>query len=352
MTLDVPPDQAPTDAPDAGVTLVNWTAGEGATWEVNLTANYTVVHLRVHEGFNVDRPKQLVPLHNDRHFVELHQGNVTDVDHPARVFNITDGAPDGDNSTGVAWTTRVGIPGPTTGNLTLHRDVAPPRFTVDAVRNITHIGFTVRTTTSEPAVAELVVTPEDPEEIVRTFPVVKPGTFQTYPVQGLEADSNYTFQVTFWDWSGNNVSTGDIPVTTAQEPDVPTPILNPISPEPNGTITPNDVLVQVAVQSPGAPVLADGVRMFVDKEEVNPPAIQVQDGVISYESPTPLPTREVSFSVEVTNSLGGTGIARWSAQVVDATGGNDTPLGVPLALLGLLAAGLVQRGLRPPRTGS
>lgn len=330
--VEVHPDREPTtDHPDH-VALSDHEPGQRYNWTVNVTDDYQVVDLAVHDGFNLTRTRQLVPLVDGGHFVELHQRNVTDVDRPAKVFNLTT---EGGNPT-----YRLGIPGPGERNLTLHRDETPPTVSMGPVRNVTHFSFDVRTDTSEPAMAELVLA--KPDGSVREQPTPKPGTFQNFPVQGLDADTTYTFHVEVWDWSGNRARTDTAEVTTAPEPNPPEPVVTPVAPEPGATVpATGSVLVEATFEANGSAIQTDGVRLFFDKEGIERGDFTVEDGKVLYRAVGPFQPREYSVAVEVPNEAGGTGIARWSFTVEGAQQANS-PLGLEVALVGLVGLALLR----------
>lgn len=346
VVVDVHADAAPQEVrdPNGTLELVNWTAGESHTWNLTTSTDYTTIDLRIHGGFNVTQGKQLVPLVGGDHFVELHGQGPGSVDDPATVFNLTAGE-DGD----VSWTYRLGVPGPTGTNLTLHRDVDPPGYELGTPRNVTHVGFDLRTETSETALAVLVVEPpEGVDEIVRRFPTPRPAPVQRFPVQGLSSDTTYRWSVEFTDWSGNTVRTSPRTVTTAPAPDPPEPVVTPVSPVPNGTVRPTGVIVEARWESPESPVVPGGIHLFVDKVPIPDENISIEGDRLRYLVPEPLPAREVSVAVEVPNLAGGIGIARWSFVVQEAASTDRTiPLEPGLALAGLAIAGLLAgRGRR------
>lgn len=343
--VDVYPNRTPTaDDPNGTLELVNWTAGESYEWNLTTSTNYTIVELRIHDGFNVTRGKQLVPLVGGNHFVEIHSHPST-VDRPATVYNLTGGG----DASGAAWTYDLGVEGPATTNLTLHRDVDPPGYKLGEPRNVTHCCFDVKTTTSEVALATLIVEPPPgSDEPLRDFPTPRPAPLQRFPVQGLDPNTTYRYHVEFTDWSGNTARTGNHTVTTAPAPDPPEPEVTPTSPLPNATVEPEGVVVSATWSSPESPVVPGGIRLFVDKVPVEPDSFQVEEDALTYRVPKPLPTRNVSVSVEVPNAAGGTGIARWTFTVEEAQERDrrSPALGPAAAAVVLAGAALVRRRRR------
>lgn len=340
VVVDVHADAAPQEVrdPNGTLELANWTPGESHTWNLTTSTDYTTLELRIHDGFNVTRGKQLVPLVGGDHLVELHGQGPESVDEPATVFNLTAG---GDGN--VSWTYRLGVPGPTETNLTLHRDIDPPGYALGAPRNVTDVGFDLRTETTEAALAVLVLDPpEGVDEVVRRFPTPRPASVQRFPVQGLSPDTTYRWSVEFTDWSGNTVRTSPRTVTTAPAPDPPEPVVTPVSPVPNSTVRPTGVVVEARWESPESPVLPGGIHLFVDKVPIPDENVTIADDRLRYLVPKPLPVREVSVAVEVPNLAGGTGIARWSFVVQEpAPPDRVTPLGPGVVLAAFAVGGLL-----------
>lgn len=302
-------------------------------WRLNLTEDYHVAEIHLDQGFPVDRGRQAVPLVDDKHFVQVEDPR--DVDRPARVFNLT--ASEG------TWTYELGLLGPGEANLTLHRDLESPEIEIVSVGNVSHIGFDVTTNTSETANAELVVynTTQDP---IQDYPTPRPGPWQKFPVQGLDADTTYTFQVNASDWSGNTVQSPVREVTTAPAPNPPDPIVEPVRPEPDSTVSPDDVVVEARIDANGTQVLEQEIRLFFDKERIDRENFEVTDGTLTYHPQSALGERTYFVAVEVPNAEGGEGLARWSfdAQVKQSAPAPLTP-GVLAAVLGAIAVAARRR---------
>lgn len=308
--------------------------GERYRWTLNLTRDDHTARVHVDRNFPIDRGRQLVPQLDGAHFVEVREGQVAEVDRPATVFNLT--AANG------TWTYDLGLEGPGEANLTLHRDLTAPELEVVSVGNRSHIGFDVVTNTSENALALLIV--NGPDEDIQRYPTPRPGPWQKFPVQGLNPDKAYRFQVNATDWSGNN-ATGDYhTVRTTPAPDPPEPDVQPVSPEPNATVSPDDVVVRASWSSPESPVPDDGIRLFFDKERVDPDDFEVADGTLTYHPQGRLAERTYFVSLEIENSAGGEGLARWS---FDAQVPRSTPTPTAASLLAFALAGLALAARRP-----
>ncbi len=327
VSIDVYADEPPATNATDQVTVDGYELGERYNWTVDVQDEYTVLEMRVHSGFDVDRARQLVPWIDGGHFVELSQRDVSDVDRPTAVFNLT--------SEEHGWTYELGLPGPGPVTLSLVRDVTPPTVTLHPVRNVTHFSFDAKTSSPEPAMATLVL--ERPDGTQREQPTPHPGTPQRFPVQGLEADTTYSFFVRVEDWSGNQATTRTVNVTTAPAPDPPEPTVEAVRPAPNSTVTrTTGIVLEASIVSEASPVALDGIQVFFDKERVERANLTIEPDRVLYTVPGPLEPRPYSVSVEVPNEAGGTGVARWSFTVQD-----ETPRGSPTVGVGAFVAALV-----------
>ncbi len=330
FTLDLWPGQPPQyTGPQGQATLQESQPGEAYGWSLNLTAPFTVVHVRIHGAFDVDRARQIVPELDDEFFAELHQEDVSDVDGPARVYNVT--GQEGE------YTYRLGLPGPARSNLTLRRDEEAPGFTVGPVTNLTHRGFLLRTTTSEHALTDLQIRPTAGGATVRN-PTPEAAIEQTFPVQGLRPETDYDYWILFWDWSENQARSATFNLTTAAEPDLPEARIFGLEPPAGTTVEADGVVVRARYASLESPVAEGGVRLFFDKREIRDGVVVVNES-IAY-SPPSLDEGVHSVSVEVLNEAGGTGIARWTFTVA-----SDTPslTAAATVFLGLAAAAITRR---------
>lgn len=316
------------DDPNAAVVHEDHDPPENYTWQLDLAADYQTADVIIHDGFPIERPRQLKPTLDGKHFVEV--DNASDVDRPARVFNLSSGE--------TADRYELGLPGPGVANLTLARDVEAPAVEIVSVGNRTDIGFDVTTDTSEPALAELFVENRDGER-VQNYPTPRPGPWQQFPVQGLDANTTYFVNVEVHDWSGNSAQTDTIEVTTKPSEDPIEPTVEPLRPAPNATVSGGTLVVEATYEENGWPIVENDVAFFFDKERVDRSRIEVGNGTITFRPEGDLEPREYFVSVEVPNTAGGTGIARWSFHVEDeATQAAPGPLGV---VPGILAAGLL-----------
>lgn len=295
-----------TSDPSDLVTNATHEPPERYAWELDLSDSYHIVHVRIDEGFPIEEGRQLVPLVDDRHFVQT--PDVADVDRAADVFNLT--------AREDAWRYDLGLTGPGEAQLTLTRDRAPPAIEIVSVGNHTDVGFDVTTDTSERAEAELFVHDAD-GELLQTYPT-PPGPWQGFPVQGLEANTSYQVHVEARDWSRNTASTETITVTTEEDEDPPKPLVEPVRPMPNATVSGDGVLVEASVIDRGWPIEPDGVTVFFDKERVDPSRVDVGEGTVTFRTEERLESRAYAVGIEVPNTAGGVGIARWSFHVEEA----------------------------------
>ncbi len=308
--------------------------GQAYAWEIEVTDDYDVAEVRIDDAFGVERGKQIVPLLDGDHVIQLKHRDPADVDQPARVYNLT-----GEDGT---WTYRLGLPGPGTVNLSLHKDVTPPRFEMGEITNLTHFSFDLKTQTPEPALAELVI--QGPERNL-SYPTNTPGVWQRFPAQGLDPDTTYSYHVVFEDWSGNQATSQTYELTTLPEPERPEVTVRPVAPTPNSTVPAGQpVVIEAAYESPESPVRGSGIRLFFDKEEIDRSRLTVEGATVRYEVPGPLKERIYSVSVEVPNMAGGVGETRWSFTVGDPAQSQAPGLsGWATLIAGLTAAVVVAR---------
>lgn len=351
--IGLAPGSEPTYAgPEGIVRFLNATPGERYAWQLNLTANYTTFEVRARGVFDVERPRQAVPLiHLDEHeaicqeratrgpcdytlFYQFPNERVWDVDGPARVFHV--------NGTADDIVLRLGIPGPTNATLVLERDVTPPGFALGEVANVTPISFYQETRTDEFALADLQVREKGTEEWIQN-PTTLYHVLQRFPVQGLDPDTEHEARVVFTDWAGNTATSETYTVRTPPRPQGVKPVVTPLAPAPNSTVEVGSVVIRAAVDDQGVGLADGGLRLFFDLREVREDLVY-QDGVLSYTPRTALAPGRHTVSVEATSAEGGTGTARWTFEVAGATR-NESPATPALALVVLLALVALARPL-------
>lgn len=334
LTIDIDAEgEASVEDAEGWIVAEDHEPPERYAWELSLDGDYQRANVTVADGFGVDRPRQLVPLFDDKHFVEV--DDPASVDRAAQVYNLS-------QSTG-SWSYALGLLGPAEANVTLERDEVAPGIEIADVGNVTEIGFDVTTDTDEAAEADLFVIEDG--EVIQTYPTPRPGPWQHFPVQGLDANTSYEVYIEAEDWSGNTNRTETIEMRTGQEPNPPKPLVEPVRPEPNETVTRDSVVVEASFTEEGWPTVREDVKVFFDKERVDNTELEITEGTIAYRPDGSLEPRTYFVSVEVPNTAGGTGIARWSFDV-QPDAARSAP--GPVALISIvLAAGLLAVRRRP-----
>lgn len=303
------------------------------------TAKERLLGALVSDGaWPVERPRQLVPEarasgipDDDWHFFTEVQ-DVTDSAAWARVTNIS--------AEGKRVAFALAFPVNTTlheAGLRVTRDTAPPGFTVGPVADLTHFSFYLETTTTEYALANLVI-----RELPAGEPVPNPTSvfarLQRFPVQGLDADADHAFHVEFTDWAGNTARSPDQRVHTLPRPVLPAPVVTAREPPPNATLA--APVRQVALNFTGPPPRwPGGVAVFIDKLPVHE-GVSLGPGRVEVALPRPLGPGPHTVGIELTTPEGGLAVERWGFEVAAPT---PLPALTVLAALGLAAASLRRR---------
>jgi hypothetical protein len=322
---------APPSFEGAGVsaTLAEEVPGERVAW--NLTGSGQMSGRVVSRGyFDVERPRQVAP-DVDPHF------DLTEAP-PDELANATDGVRLLNYSReGGDLVLTMTFPLEGVGYLRLTRDVAPPNFTLGPVRNLTHQGFYVETTTDEYAWSDLVLQPAAGGEAVRN-PIGTRTLLQRFPIQGLRPDTPYVWWVNFTDWSANAVQSPQQSLRTLPRPVLPAPTITAQEPTANATLAAPVRLVAVNFTGP-APANLDSVAVFVDKTP-QLGNVRLLPGRVEATLTTPLGPGDHTASVELTSDEGGLAVARWAFKV----GGARAALpDLPWIALSLAAAAIVAR---------
>lgn len=335
------PGEEPTYAgPEGWLTLDEWTAGEHYAWHVNVSEDYVVGEFHVRGAIDVERVRQIVPMLHVADtdyplFTWVPRVDLWDVDGPARLTNGT-----GEEG---SYVIRVGIPGPAEGRLELVRDVTPPVFTVGEIEDLTHFKFYQETHTNELAYADLQIQRADGSRDVVQNPTPALHVFQRFPIQGLDADTEYTARVKFTDWAGNVAWSEPYTVKTPPRPMLPAPILTILSPQPNATMQPGEPIVIEATIEGNGTVAPSNIRLFLDKREVREDMVYV-DGLFRYTPREPLAVGTHVIRIEVVDSDGGEAATQWTFTVRDPT--METPMLGPLGLAAALGFAVVCRARR------
>lgn len=343
--VDVEPGQAPTyQGPDGLAELADWSNGTRYVWNLSLPDGTTVGTFRLHDVFEVDRIRQIVPRVDDaaRHADadHLHPHHFAEVPRDA----IRDGPTYAYNASvdGSERVLRLAFTGAGPATLEIVRDVSPPQVTVHAPTNVTDHGFTLVAETDEPALGTVLVSPLTDGPTI-DFPTPNLAYRQRFPVQGLDPDTRYTYEGRFHDWADNQATTPAEQITTAPAPDLPGPPVEPVAPRPDETLpAPVD---RIVADVGNASVPAAGVRLFVDK-------VEVHDGFtftgtrVRYRPSPPLPEGLHAVRVEAVSDAGGVGDREWRFTVA----GESTPSVGAAALVGAAGAALwfaSRRGREP-----
>lgn len=348
FTVDIQPGQAPTyDGPDGLAELTNRSDGQRYVWNLSLPDETTVGTFHLHDVFEVNRTRQIVPTFDD---AQRHPG----ADHPHPHYfsevpadELRDGPRHAYNATTNASnrTLRLALPGPGPASLELRADRTPPAVTSESPTDVTHIGFELVTRTDEPALAQLRVQHVEGGQ-AQTYPTQNPAYRQRFPVQGLDANATYRLNGTYRDWSGNERDAELGTVQTAPAPDRPEPVVVPRHPTPNASLA--EPVAEIAADVGNASVPAVGVRLFVDKIEVHD-GFEVADGSLRHRLSEPLGDGRHVVRVEARGETGGVGIAEWSFVVATSTApGPAVPGIVGAVLAGLLVVGLSEASSKGP----
>lgn len=313
---------------EAGPGRVEWRLRSAAAW-----LEGTVLS----EGwFEVERPRQVVPesrtpgaLDDDWHF--FHEVRDPGAPGPDRLVNLT--------GQGSAATLRLGFPVNGTAWLRLTRDVEPPGFTLGDPTNVTHFAFHLVTTTTEHALGDLRIRPAaGGEEVPHRTTIL--ALLQRFPVQGLDPDTAYVFDVAFTDWAGNAATSPPVAVRTLPAPELPKPVVVERFPPPGAILGEPVALIAVAFTGP-AP-RPDGIAVFVDKLAVRE-GIALNGSRVEVRLAQPLGPGRHSVGVELTSAEGGTAVERWSFEVARPAPG---PAGAALLLAAAAVLAVRRRG--PP----
>lgn len=190
------------------------------------------------------------------------------------------------------------------GNHTLRiqLDRTPPIPELVDIAAITHNSALVKTRTDEPTLAALVLSSS---ARVVPFSTPRPAYDHTFPLAGLEPDMDYSFSVTFEDYSGNRAALGPYTFRSNPAPVKPVPTLRLIEPQ-NGTrfATPVERIV-ATVEDQNSTILT--LTVFVDKEPIT---VELKDGRIEHQLIKPLGPGTHTLTIEAGNELGGVATER------------------------------------------
>lgn len=226
--------------------------------------------------------------------------------------------------------------------LEIATDLEPPRMLGYEVTNVTDSSLLLTTRTSEHALAVLRHWHEGREPVVSETP--NPSLLQHFPLLALRANTTYSFDVAFRDFSGNERREGPFTFRTAPPAQAPAPRLLSREPEP-GAHEGSVRRVAATFEAAAGRIEPWGVRLLVDKRDVTSDAL-VTGGAVAYEPPQPLGPGLHTVLLDLRNTEGGRERFGWEFTVEPA---RPIPgAGLAILFLALLAAATA----RPPRRPS
>lgn len=335
-TITLRSDAPPTcECPLGAFTNTEWDPDGRATWRIDLSRAYTVVDVEMPAGFfDTERAEQVVPLLYEPGrdyplFGYFPRADIWNTQSHVRLFHYIE--------TDDHVTLRLGIPGPTTANLSIERDVTPPTFTLGKTYGVTHFGFHQNTTTDEPAIGNLEWRRSGSNDEWVQNPTPEYHVKQKFPIQGMDPDTTYEVRATFTDWAGNSITSDPYQVRTKPAATGADVIVTPLSPTKGATVNATDVTIRAHLVAPDARIAEDDVRLFFDLEEI-PFGFTFDGANLTYDVPWQLEPGTHVVGVEAISLAHGTGHARWTFQVAGATDETETaPAPAALALLALVA---------------
>lgn len=213
-------------------------------------------------------------------------------------------------------------------SLRIQLDHTPPNAELVDITAITHNSALVKTRTDEPTLAGLVLASD-----VRIVPfsTPRPAYEHSFPLSGLDPDTDYSFNVTFEDHSGNRVTLGPYTFRSNPAPLRPVPTIRLMEPQ-DGTrfATPVERIV-ATVEDQNSTILT--LTVFVDKEPIT---VELKDGRIEHQLIKPLGPGTHTLTIEAGNELGGVATER-SKFTVEGRQTNNAETFLVLACVMLLA---------------
>lgn len=316
----VAPDAA-TIEPAAGVdvTQVNET-NDSITFNVSNAARAEGV-FRLEGRFVVERVRQIVPRVDGAIPPEVVDADVNKTSVTA--FNATsEGA--------VARFAFAFQPGNHTVSFT--RDVEPPTFGAATLKDIQFNLAVIETRTNEPAIADLVVTSGQRAPVL--FRTPEASFVQTFPVSGLDANTDYDFNVTFRDFSGNVAVMPPGHFRTPARPVVPVPTITLVTPANGSTVASASSITLHIVDTSGS---VRAVMIYLDKTAAPDPTALLQGETLTYTPREPIGPGTHRLVVEATNELGGSS-QMFASFTVGGRPSPGAPMWTVLAMSALAAA--------------
>lgn len=327
---------------DTRMTLVTEDPGVRYVWTFDHPFDAVIEFRFDPRTFDVDRPKQVVPLLEapERVFPLFHFLSGPDVwntDAPAYVYNHS--------HDGATTVLRVQIPQTPDATLTLQRDTTPPAYSVGEVERLERNSFYQETTTDEFSLAELQWRANGSTDPWVPNPTPAFNTLHRFPIIGLDPDTEYDVRVVFTDWAGNLNITNTYNVQTLARG--PPPTFAIVSPQPEARSPAGEELViEARIETGDAEVEPGSVRLFVNLEEVHD-GFTFEDGVLTHRITDPAVGHYV-VAVQAETTEGGTDDVRWRFTVGDPQGEpQEAPL-VPVLVLITSLLLVLHRARRPP----
>ena len=289
--FDVRIDAGTIDArsgPDVNITDMTATT-DGASFMINTRAP-AVGEILVSSQFNVSRPRQIVPRIGDVIMEERTPDELANATGPA--FNVSQ------DENGV----RFGIALPAGEHvLTLTPDTTPPVGQINAPSDVTHNAAVITSRTDEAALAVLLL--ENPRVGTVAFSTPAPGGRQTFPLSGLDPETDYSFTITFEDFSGNTITSEPSTFRTTPRPILPQPRISILTPTNGSTVAEPVTSIDARIEDAVSPVRA--VSLYVDKTFI-PDATRLLSGrEFRYLPLQALGPGRHTIVLEATNEVGG-----------------------------------------------
>ena len=240
---------------------------------------------------------------------------------------------------GDTWSFTLLILGKGSTTLQFVRDLTPPHLVgTPRLENITHGTLFAYTTTSEWGFVTFTIQTGNEEPI--PFPTSVLSLEQTFPIQGLRPDTPYRYTITATDVAGNEAEVATGTFRTLPKPVGPKAEVTQVYPPEGTVLSDKPPYVEAKFEGKDSPVVADQVRLFINKREVhrdNAEGLTITDTGIRYEPPGGFGPGKHSVAVEVTNAAGETTVKQWTFTVESGT---PSP-GPAIVALAVLAAALL-----------
>lgn len=274
--------------PDVNITNTT-TTSDGISLTISAHAP-AVGEIIISSQFNVSSPRQIVPRIWGVILEERPPGDLANATGPA--FNVS--------AEGERIHFDIALP---VGEhaLTLTHDTTPPVWQIDTPSDVTHNAAVVTSRTDEAALAVLLL--DNPRVGTVAFSTPAPGGRQTFPLSGLDPETDYSFTITFEDFSGNTITSEPRTIRTMPRPLLPQPRISIVTPENGSTVS--EPVKQIDARIEDAVSTVRTVSLYVDKTFV-PDATRLLTGnEFRYIPPQALGPGRHTIVLEATNEAGG-----------------------------------------------